>query len=228
MATSGSIDYNLNAREIIDFAFSELRVVMAGETATADQSNQALRKLNVMLKTWQRYANLWRMTEGSVTLVASTYQYTLSPMPHRVITMRYRDTNSRDLPMNEMERDAYFDMPLKTTTGIPTQYYVDYQRASAVLYLWQALASVSGETIRYTFQRKFEDVDSLDNDLDVKQDWLETVGMNLAYRLGASFGRVGSQSFSDIKERALILLEEMQDDDREDTVRFVPGYGTYA
>lgn len=223
MSTSGSINFSITAREAIDFALKKLRVLAAVETATGDDADTAQRELNLMLKGWQKYENLWRLTEGSVTLLAATYSYTLSPVPHRVVSARYRDANGTDLPMEDMSREEYYDMPTKTTTGVPTQYYADYQRSAVTFLLWQSLASVSTETIKYTYQRKFEDIDSLDNDIDVDQQWLEVIGYNLASRLADDFGRKG-EIVQRIIARAELLREEMLDDDREDYVQFVPGY----
>lgn len=223
MATSGSTDYSVNARNIIKFAFRKLRVIASGEDPTAAQSADAVVELNLMLKAWQRYESLWRLTEGFITLVAADGDYTLSPQPHRVISARYRDANGNDVPMTLLTREEYFDLPSKTMSGIPTQYYVDYQRGSTVFYTWPVISSVTTETVRYTYQRKFEDIDSLDNDLDVRQEWEEVVGYNLAVRLAENHGRVG-EIVQRIIARAEAGLEEMQDDDREDEVRFVAGW----
>ncbi len=156
----------------------------------------------------------------SGTLVANTVSYTLSPVPHRVLDVRYISTNR--LPMYEMSRSEYYDLPNTTSTGSPHSWYADYQRDSTVLYIWQPLAAVTTETLTYTYFRKFQDIDSLDNDLDVRPEWLEVVGYNLAKRLGPDFGRVGSASFGKIEEEAERLLQEMLDDDREDFFMFVP------
>ncbi len=89
MATSGSTDFSLTAREVITFALRKLRVIGGnGEAPSNDQATDAMRELNLMLKGWQKYPSLWRMTEGSVTLTASTVSYTLSPTPHRVLNVR--------------------------------------------------------------------------------------------------------------------------------------------
>lgn len=223
MATSGSTDFSLTAREVVDFALKKLRVVDSGRVAGATDAATAQRELNLMLKGWQKYQSLWRLTEGTVTLTTAN-SYTLSPAPVRVLSVRYIGTSTNSLPMEELSRDEYFDLPNRTNTGFPHSYYVDRQRSASTLYIWQPLASVTTETIAYTYQRKFEDIDSLDNDIDVRTEWLETVGYNLAYRLGPDFGRVNSIAFKEIKEQAIVLKEEMLDDDREDFVRMVPTY----
>lgn len=219
MATSGSIDGNLNAREIVTQALRKIRVVPVFDTPSAEDSAQGLAELTLMLKGWQvRGPNLFRQTEGSVTLVADTASYTLSPRPVRVYECRYRDAAGRDLPMHELTRAEYFDMPLKTAQGIPTQYYFDPQVGSGKLYVWPVLAAVTSETIRYTYQRVIEDVDSLTDDIDVPQEWQETVVYALADRLQETYGKDNKT----ITQRAEMLLRQARDHDRESEVRFVP------
>lgn len=124
--------------------------------------------------------------------------------------------------MELLTREAYFDLPDKSTTGIPTQYYGDYQRSSTVFYIWRALSSITTETIQYTYQKKYDDIDSLNNNTEMRPQFLECVGYNLATRLGPDYGRVGTAWFNQIKETEIILLQEAPDEDREDEVRFVP------
>lgn len=223
MATSGSIDYSLTAREVIDFALKKLRVLASGETASAAQATDAMRELNMMLKGWQKHQSLWRLTEGEQSIVANTANYTLSSTnPYRLISARYYN-GTTETPMARLTREEYYDLPLKTSTGTPTQFYVDRQRTTTVLYIWPLLASVSSETVKYTYQRKFEDVDSLDNEIDVRQEHLEVVGYNLAARLADNAGRTG-EVVNRIIGRAEMLLNEALDDDREPFVRFIPDY----
>lgn len=225
MPTSGSSDFILTAREVIDFALKKLRVIGVTQTATAAQATGAQRELNLMLKGWQKYPSLWKIEQNSVALIANTASYILTAQdPDRVYSARYRNTSGQDLPMILLSREEYFDLPNKTNNGLPTQYYIDYQRDAPVLYVWPVPASVTTETIQLTSQRAIEDVDALDNDLDVKVEFLEVVGFNLASRLADDYGRTG-EIVTRIIERAQFLLEEALDEDREDEVRFVPGYG---
>lgn len=227
MALSASVDFSLTARQVVYDSLEDLGVVGAGETPSAADAEKGRRKLNTLLKSWQRYPNLWRMTEGSITLVADTYSYDLSTsIPHRVVSARYRDANSKDLPMEVLTREEYYNLPNKASSGIPTQYYVDYQRSYPVFYLWQALSSVTTETIKYTYLKKFDDIDSLDNDIEIRSEHLKMLIDNLSVALAPSFGRVSSARFAQIKEDAVTGLSMALDDDREDVIRFVPAYSS--
>jgi hypothetical protein len=226
MATSGSTDFTMNARAVIKYALEKLVVIAPEEEPSAADMVSCKTDLNMMLKGWQRTApSLFRKAVGSVTLVANTTAYTLSPRPFRVISARYRSSDGRDLPMSEWTAEDYEDMPVKTSTGIPTAFYVDYQRDSVIMNVWQPLAAVTTETIRYVYQRRFEDVDALENDIDVPQEHLDLVGYNLAHRVAIQYGKAGSPTHAKVEEMAGYLLREAMAAEREGVVRFMPGAG---
>lgn len=220
MATSGSIDFSLNARDLCKFALRKIRVVGNAEDMAPEDAVTARQELNLMLKGLQLEApSLWRQTDGAVTLVAGTASYVLAPRPFRVIEARYRSAAGVDIPMCSLVRQEYIDLPLKASQGVPTSYYVDYQRGAATLHVWPVPAAVTTETIQYTYQRVFEDLDSLNNDIDIPQEYLETVGYQLAARLSETYGKDEPR----VLQRAEYLLEIAAQADREDFVQFVPG-----
>lgn len=219
MATSGSTNFSLNARDLCAFALKKIRVVGHTETMAPEDAETALEALNLMLKGLQLEApSLWRQTEGSVALQSGTASYTLSPHPFRVYDARYRSTAGVDLPMYEMTRQEYMDLPLKTSAGVPTCYYVDYQRGAATLSVWPVPANATTETVQYTFQRIVEDLDSLNDEIDIPQEYLETVGYQLAARLAETYGK----DLSQVVARAEYLKRIAEQADREAVVRFVP------
>lgn len=188
MATSGSTDWTLNAREVATFALRKLRILAATETAPAEDMALCIENLNAMLKGWQiKGPNIFRNTEGSLALTSATASYSLTT-PYRIISARFKQSG-REIPMVELSRDEYFELPLKTSTGTPTQYYYDIQRDGGTLYVWPVLATAAGETIEYTYQRRYENVGGLNNNLDVPQEWLETVGYALAARIADDYAK---------------------------------------
>ncbi len=200
-----------------------MRVLDAGETAAAVDTDDALRELNLLLKGWQKHEFLWVLTEGSQALAATTASYTLSPVPHRVVSARF-DNQDSEIPMRLMTREEYFDLPLKTSTGIPTNYYVDYQRTVATLYVWPLLATYDDETIEYTYQRRIEDVDALTENIDIRQEHLQLMGYNLATHLIPDYGLASDENAALITAQATKLLNDALDEDREDEYRFTMAY----
>jgi hypothetical protein len=218
MTTSGTTAFTMTARQLVSYALSKIEVLSAGETPTAEDAEYTILELNMMLKELQIFGpNLWRQTEGSQTLSANVAAYTLLTKPFRISDCRFRQ-GGRDLPMELLTRPEYFDMPLKTSTGIPTQYYFDAQRDSGTLYIWPVMAAVAGETIYYTYQRRFEDVTSLDQTIDVPPEALSLIGYMLSARIADAFG-ADAQLLRAQADRMMLMHQSA---DREPEYRFQP------
>ena len=221
MATSGSIDFNMTARQIVEYALKKINVVPRFDDVDADNMTHAIAELNVMLKGWQLQGpNLWRQTEGSVTITSATQSYTLSPRPYRLTHARFKD-GTREIPMIPLTRQDYFELPVKSAVGTPTQYYFDPQRAAGTLYVWPVITTAASETIEYTYQRLFEDVDDASNDLDIPPEYFDVIGYNLAARLADDAGRSDAVA-NRVIQRADILMQMAMDEDREDVFLMQP------
>ena len=193
-------------------------ILASGEEPTASDAAYALEEMNTLLKLWQTSGpDLWRTSEGSLTLTAATAAFALNEDVFRVVSCRIR-RNGIDTPMEPLVREEYFDMPLKTATGVPTQYYYDVERYGGTLYIWPVLATASGETISYTYQRRFYDVASLGQTLDVPQEYISVVAWALAAAISPAFGKDDTK----FAATAARMLAEMQAADREPVIRFVP------
>ncbi len=222
MALSGSVDFTLNARELITKALRKMNVLGVAQALDADEAEDVRVELNMMLKGWQRSGpHLWKKTEGSVPLVGATpsYDLALTLNPLRVLAMRYRDSGGRDLPMKLLTREDYFDLPLKTAGGVPTQYYFDAQRGAPTLYVWPVPASVTTETLRLTYQKRIDDIDDLSNDIDIPQEHFDVVMYALAARLLDDYGIEG-EAAQRILLRAESLMTSASDWEREDEMHY--------
>lgn len=207
MTTSGSTDFTLTSRDIIKHALLVLRVIASGEDPSAAEADDARTALNLMLKTWGTNGLMTLKAEASLVLVASQQSYTVTG--RRVLSIRRR-TSGVDYPMGEWTRQEYFDLPTKSATGTPTVWYSDPQRSTNTLHIWPtaSAAVAAGTTLEYTYQRVIEDVDSLDNEVDLPQSWLEAITYNLADRLMGQYG-VDDQR---VTARAQALLADMRAD----------------
>lgn len=203
--------------EIVTAALRKAGVVAVDESPSANESAVALSGLDRMLKAWQAYRfNLWTKTAMSVTATTAT-SYTLSPVrPLRILSCRWKNTGGTETPMQELTRDEYDRLPIKTTTGTPTTYYYDRQREAAKLYVWPVPSSVTTETLEITYEREIEDM-SLASAVDVPGEWWNAVVYGLAAEIADEFGRDNPK----IDARARIYLDLALSDDREEPVYFV-------
>lgn len=223
MTTSGSVDFTLTSRQVISEALENIGAVNIGETPGAEDAAKALSVLNQMLKTWGTQERLWIKTEGSVTLLASTASYALTAA-RRVLSVRRRTSNI-DTPMNEMSREQYYAFPTKTAAGTPYQWYFDPQRAVRTLYVANVptTAIAASTTLPYTYLRVIEDVDALDDDPDLPQEWMEALVYGLAARLTVPFKTMLTNAplAAEIKERAATLYGQLSADSQEDVSVFI-------
>lgn len=220
MATSGSTDFAMTSREVVSAALEVCGALQVGETAAAEDAALGLKHLNLMLKTWGTDPALFIRVEGSVTLSASTASYTASPvsLARRIVGARRR-TSSIDTPLMVLSRDEYLDIPNKSGTGTPTCFYFDPQRSTRTLYVWPAptTAVAASTTVRIDYHRVIEDSDSLDNDPDVPQEWLEAMIYGLAARLSVIPGYCADPNMrAEIKDRAMGLVAQLRADSEED------------
>lgn len=201
--------------DLITDALRKIGVVSEDESATSDQMSNAVRALNRMLKAWQNKGySLFPVASQTVTLTTAT-NYTMSPVrPIRIHSVRYNN-GSTELPMQELTRQEYDDLPIKTSTGIPTCWYYDKQREAAKLYIWPVMASVTSETLEITYERELEDVTEA-SVADVPGEWWDAVVYGLAARLMDDY----SVNAQNVIGRAEAELAEALAADREGSFYF--------
>jgi hypothetical protein len=227
MATSSSVNFSLTARQIATSALELIGVVGIGETPSAADATKALEQLNLMVKTWGADPDpkLWLKTEASVTLAASTVTYTASPvtLARKVLSARRRTgtgTAQSDIPIDVLSRQEYEDKANKLSTGEPLGVYLDPQRATRTLYVWPApdATIAAATTVRITYLRVIEDLDSLDDDFDLPQEWLEVLEYGLAARLSVPYdiNLTNPAKAQKIEERAASLYAQLSAFDEED------------
>jgi hypothetical protein len=185
MAVSGSTNFNLNANQIIEKAYHRLGKASEGEAVSARMYQDGLSSLNLILKSKLGTSDrLSLRSEASLALVASQASYTLSsPFAMRIPSVRRRNSDGYDVPLNELSRQEYFDLPNKTASpSIPVSFYFDSQRDNGVLYVWPApdTNAASDFTLEYTYLRRIDNMDASTDDLDMPQEWLDPVIWMLA------------------------------------------------
>lgn len=234
MATSSSSDYSRTARLVATPALELIGACPIGETPAAEDAAKALEELNFQVKTWGADPNpkLWLLTEGSVTLLASTASYALSAA-RKVVSARRRTgtgTSQSDIEINVASRQEYYGIANKLATGSPLTVYFDPQRSARTLYVWPIpdATIAASTTIPYTYLRVIEDLDALDDDFDIPQEWLEALKYGLAARLTIPYKThladpVAAQK---IEERAASLYAQLSAwDDEDGSVFMQPAYG---
>lgn len=185
MATTGT----LTVRDIVEAALLDIEVGTLGQAASADRADHARKALNRLMKSWQLMEGTPAFLKASQTVTATTSAtQTLDPIrPLRIVSARVQQggTETRMIPLT---RDEYDELPNKSATGLPTQYYYDRQKEAALFYVWPLFASVTTETFIITYEREFEDIASLNDTIDLPSEWYDVAVKQLAARLVSPYG----------------------------------------
>lgn len=218
MTTSGSTDFSSTAVQIITDALNLLGVLAEEQPLPSYDLERGLRFLTRMLKQWEAQGiGGWVFTEGTLTLVASTPSYvfgsggSFTTVPFEIMSARiYR--GSADVPMQRLTRQEYYDLPLKTNTGYPTQFFYDRQRDSGTLYVWPSPDTTAG-TFKFTYRRRIMDLDAGPDNFDLPPEWEKAITENLAEMLIPVYGKAGSEEAREIHAAAPVSFAIVQNFD---------------
>jgi len=216
MATSGTTTFNLELDDIIEDAYE--RCGYSG-TRTGYQLKSARRSLNLLLSEWgNRGVHIWKVTNHTQNLTANTTTYTAPSDASDVLEMVFRN-GSTDTTMTKISRSEYQAIPNKSSTGQPTQYFVQRNLSNVEIKLYLTPETTDTQ-INYYYLGRIEDAGAYTNTPDAPYRFLPCMVSGLAYFL--------SQKISPERTQALKLYyeDEMQraltEDSQSTSVHIVP------
>ena len=198
--TSGTttFDKTFAIDEIIEEAYE--RIGMQG--VSGNQLRQARRSLNIMFQEWgNRGLHYWEVANNSITLVANQAEYTMFRSTgdgtssttavygvDDVLEAVYRNSSSVDSPLTKINRSTYQALSNKTSTGQPSQYFVQrfIDKVTITLYLTPG-SSEAGNTINYYYVKRIQDVGDYTNATDVPYRFVPCMASGLAFYLAQKF-----------------------------------------
>jgi hypothetical protein len=178
MATSGSIDFNLDAADIIEEAYERCGL----EVRTGYDARTARRSMNIMFADWaNRGVNLWTVRQGTLTLVPDTATYNedngLDAGMSDILEVALR-RDGTDYEVDRISRGEYLNVPNKTTSGRPSQFYFNRQIKPEVT-LWPV--PDAADSLVYYYIKRIEDIDTSKNDAEVPFRFVPCMVAGLAY-----------------------------------------------
>tara|TARA_R100000008_G_C3550305_1_gene150010 strand:- start:181 stop:849 length:669 start_codon:yes stop_codon:yes gene_type:complete len=177
MATSGSTDFELAVDDYIEEAFERCGL----ETRTGYDLKTAKRSLNLMLAEWaNRGLNQWTIVQRTQALTADDSEYSLGTDVIDILSVVAR-RSSTDYSMTRISRDDYLSIATKTTTGRPSQYFLDRQ-ITPNLKIWPAPEN-STDVLHYDALTRIQDADTHQNTLEVPFRFYPCLASGLAYYL---------------------------------------------
>ena len=175
MTTSSSTDFERADDDYIEEAYERCGL----EIRTGYDLKTAKRSLNLMLAEWaNRGLNQWTIVQRTQALTADDVDYSLGTDVIDILSVVVRRSGT-DFNMSRISRDTYLSIPTKTTTGRPTQYFLDRQ-ITPNLKIWPAPEN-STDVIHYDALTRIQDADTMQNTLEVPFRFYPCLAAGLAY-----------------------------------------------
>ena len=175
MTTSSSTNFELDVADYIEEAFERCGL----EVRTGYDLQTARRSLNIMLAEWaNRGLNQWTIEQKTQSLTANDSDYSLGTDIIDILSAVVRRSGT-DFSMSRISRDNYLAIPTKTTTGRPTQFFLDRQ-ITPNLKIWPAPEN-STDTIVYDALTRIQDANSAINTMEIPFRFYPCLTAGLAY-----------------------------------------------
>ena len=175
MTTSSSTDFNLDVAEYIEEAFERCGL----EAKTGYDLQTARRSLNIMLAEWaNRGLNQWTIEQRTQALTANDSEYSLDTDIIDILSVVVRRSGT-DFSMTRISRDTFINLPNKTSTSRPTQYFLDRQ-ITPNLKLYPTPEN-STDVIVYDALTRMQDADTQVNTLEIPFRFIPCLTAGLAY-----------------------------------------------
>ena len=175
MTVSGSKDFELDVAEYIEEAFERCGL----EVRTGYDLKTAKRSLNLMLAEWaNRGLNQWTIKQRTQTVTQADGEYDLGADVIDVLSLVVRRDNT-DFSLTRVSRDTFLSIPVKTTEGRPSQFFLDRQ-VTPNLKVWP-VPDNSTDVIVYDALTRMDDADAQVNTLDMPFRFYPCLAAGLAY-----------------------------------------------
>lgn len=175
MATSSSTNFDLDVAEYIEEAFERCGL----EARTGYDLQTARRSMNIMLSEWaNRGLNQWTIQQRTQTVTANDSEYSLDADLIDILSLVVR-RDGTDFSMTRISRDTFLNLPNKTSTGRPTQYFLDRQ-ITPNLKLYPTPEN-STDVIVYDALTRIQDADTQINTMEIPFRFIPCLTAGLAY-----------------------------------------------
>tara|TARA_B100001939_G_scaffold113840_1_gene98404 strand:+ start:3176 stop:3844 length:669 start_codon:yes stop_codon:yes gene_type:complete len=177
MTTSSSTNFELDVAEYIEEAFERCGL----EVRTGYDLQTARRSMNILFADWaNRGLNQWTIEQRTQTLTSGTAEYDLDTDLIDILNAVIRRSGT-DFSMSRIGRDQYLNIPTKSSTGRPSQYFLDRQ-ITPKLKLWSTPEN-STDVFVYDALTRIQDADTAKNTVEVPFRFYPCLTAGLAYYL---------------------------------------------
>ena len=193
--TSGTTTFEkgFSISDIVEESYERLGV----QGVSGYQLKSARRSLNILFQEWaNRGLHYWEVANNNITLVADQATYTMFRSTadgtssatavygvDDILEASYRNSNV-DTPLTKVSRSQYQAFSNKTSTGTPSQYFVQrfIDKITVTLYLTPG-SSEAGKFLNYYYVKRIQDAGDYTNYADVPYRFVPCMTAGLAYYL---------------------------------------------
>lgn len=186
-------------QDLISFSLRALGPLGVGQTALAEDYQDAFSALNGMIAQWnvKRWMIYHLIDVSKVTTGAQSYTVGLGqdfdvPRPTRLEAAYFRQfinnvPNQVDFPLDVLQsREDYSQIALKTLTTRPTAIFYDSGYPVGTVYPWPIPQAGSYE-VHLVLKAHLAQFSSYVQSLNVPDEYIETIWTNLCIRLAAIY-----------------------------------------
>lgn len=192
---------SVTPNDIITLALKDSGVVGVGQTPLAEDSNQALTRLNWMVDQWSRSRWLvWALATYSI-ISTGAQSYTvgptgsdivIDPRPDRIESAFVRQLNTGanavDYPLSPIEaRETYNLISLKSLSSFPNQYFYDSAFPQGNLFPWP-VPQASIYSVFITVKTILSEFPDLTTPIALSPEYFSALHTNLAVILRDAYG----------------------------------------
>jgi len=206
MTVSSSKDFELDVADYIEEAFERCGL----EARTGYDLKTAKRSLNLLFADWaNRGLNQWTIKQRNFTVTSGDGETDLSADVIDILSLVVRRSGT-DYALSRISRDEYLSIPTKTTTGRPTQFFVDRQ-ITPNLKLWP-LPDNDTDVVIYDALTRMDDADTYTNTVDMPFRFYPCLAAGLAYYIAMKRAPERLQILKPIYEEE---MNRAMDEDRD-------------
>ena len=198
--TSGTTTFEkgFSISDIIEESYERIGI----QGVSGYQLKGARRSLNIMFQEWaNRGLHYWEVGNNSITLVSGQSVYTIYRSTadgtsdataiygvDDILEASYRNASSVDTPLTKINRSSYQALANKTSTGTPSQYFVQrfIDKITVTLYLTPG-STEAGNFLNFYYVKRIQDAGAYTNDVDVPYRFIPCMIAGLAYYLAIKF-----------------------------------------
>jgi hypothetical protein len=210
------------ARDLITLASKDAGVLGVGQTMLAEDMNDQLRRLNMMIAQWQTMRFfIWHLVNLGIATTGQEYytagaggEFNLGYWPNKIesaflrITANTPQSQQVDFPIQVMNsREDYDRIALKGLQSFSQYIWLDTSYPLAKVYAWP-IPSANIYELHVTFRALLSQFASLDTVFAFPPEYEAAIHYNLAVRIRAGYRLPADLQLNDLASQASRVVRE--------------------